>query len=210
MIDWLANHRRSTDSVCDQGLRRVCLSLALTYIHERATSLELSSEYLHWASANRGGRGTIAGAAGALELDGQPPAEQWPFDLSIDDTLASYAPPPGVVGGYARATISHIANIDGVAQALVDGSLVALALKTSPQWYTSRPRVINEGVPHVALHAVVALGVGILRDPLPPELVAGERVIYLRNSWGPDWGVQGHALLTEKAFTESVDWALAI
>ena len=210
MIDWIADLRTFGEPVFDQGTRRVCLSIALTYAHEAEAGSDLSLEFLHWASGNHGVRSTIPAALSSLLRDGQPPRPQWEFDAAVDDMDPSYAPPPTVTGGYSTASCRLVSGIDEVVRTLVSGRLVVLALRTSPQWLQLGASVITTGLPRLRGHAVVAVAAGILDDAIPPFLDSGERVVCVRNSWGERWGARGFGLLSERAFAESVDAALVV
>lgn len=80
------------------------------------------------------------------------------------------------------------------------GRPVIVITKLSPAFY--RPTVdgvvsLSPGeVPDTKLrHAVLAVGHGT---------VDGHRAVLVRNSWGLDWGVGGHAWLTETFLAPSI------
>jgi hypothetical protein len=131
----------------------------------------------------------------ALELDGQPHEAGWPYipDPVID--LAAWKPPSGIVQLFRRDGDFIPATVDEIVSKLDSGLPVLMSISVSDAFYIPG----NNGVIDSAekpdpmrRHAVVAVGHGVRRS---------ERVILIRNSWGPDWGIEGYAWLTESYLT---------
>jgi hypothetical protein len=126
-----------------------------------------------------------------LELDGQPYEAGWPYipDPIID--LAAWKPPSGIALLFRRDGDFVPATVDEIVSKLDSGVPVLMSISVSDAFYMPG----NDGVIDSAekpdptrRHAVVAVGHGVRRS---------ERVILIRNSWGPDWGIEGYAWLTE-------------
>jgi C1A family cysteine protease len=212
MLRWLVDLRPGAPLVQDQGPRGVCLSLAITGAHDAVAKSNLSSEYLHWNSANfPGGRGNPAAAIASLTADGQPPHSQWAFDATVDEFGNAYSPPASVVGPYARAKASDDMDLDGMVAAMVSGEWPVLCLNLPPEFFTSPGGLVLSRAPGIARHAVLGVGAAIYEGPLDlPGLRPGDRLICLRNSWGESWGRSGYALMSEAVLNVALESAFTI
>jgi hypothetical protein len=199
MIENLIDFSAALGAVRDQEMRGMCLAFASSDFNQRINGLAdyLSVEYLahHAASAMPGwtpAHGlSFTAVVKALASPGQPLERRYPYVPSQDNQPLS-APPPTVGTLY-----TCIAHQIGQAAQLVIGTLqakkpVCLGIAINDEWFNPQQGVIpyaatytNDG------HAVLAVGLGI-------DHSTGERFILARNSWGPNWGNNGHAWLPER------------
>lgn len=184
----------------DQGQRPTCLAFAASDVHAalRSPWVALSCEYAFYHAQQRGGRGPTVGATlpnmlAAIRDDGQPAEAVWPY-LPPSAVPAQWTPPAGKLELYRRAGEAGADYVDALIAELANGAPVIGLLRLSNSFY----RVGADGVVDEApgekpdlnrRHAVVAVGYG---------QGSGQRVVLVRNSWGPRWGLQGYAWLTEK------------
>lgn len=192
-------------TVRDQGPRGTCLAFAVTAGHEQARvrrrgapRQQLTEELLYWASKQVDGDrfpGTSpASAAHALHDTGQPRAHLWPYDIARDDGDASYAAPAEALAEEVlrKATLRETAgDVDALRDLLRGGRVVVLALELWDQFYAAHGGDL--GVPTAGdlldeTHAVTLVGF----DDHAQEF-------WLRNSWGEDWGADGHGRLAYAA-----------
>jgi len=106
--------------------------------------------------------------------------------------------------------MSDLISFDEVEAAIEAGHRVILALHTSPDWYLRDTTVITRGAPVRRNHAVVAVAAGVMESGVGGLLRRGDRVLVIRNSWGSNWGQNGHAIMTEHAFVTSVHRSLLV
>lgn len=205
MLSWIVDSRSGWPDLSDQGPRPTCLSMAITAAHEYEVRTSLSAEYLHWATGQYpGGRGNPHAAAQALRNDGQPPHEQWPYDVATDDRDGQYAPPATVKGPYnCRRADRYLADLDGVIAELGQGRWPIVALRVTDAFAAAGSGIVLPDGPGRAGHAVLAVGVlAVSGTSLEPHLHDGERLLCVRNSWGAGWGVDGHKLISETALND--------
>jgi hypothetical protein len=213
VLDWIVDLRAPWPAVTDQGQRPTCLSMALTSAHEQVTGATLSAEYLHWASASYpGGRGFPRAAGLALADRGQPPEQQWPYRDDTDDGAVHYGPGPAVVGPFRRRRADRrLADLDQIIAELRQGRWAVVALRVTDAFAAAGDRIVLSDGPGRAGHAVLAVGVAtVIGDQLRPHLDAGDRLLCVRNSWGPGWGADGHKLISEDALNACLIEALAL
>jgi hypothetical protein len=183
----------------DQGARPTCLAFAASDAHAalRDPWSALSCEFAFYHAQRRAGRPPTAGARlpemlTALKEDGQPLECDWPYLASPPNDPNAYGPPAKVVV-FRRNGEPRPEGVDEVIAHLDAGSPMVMLITLSDAFYM--PDML--GVVHAAVgevpdpmrrHAVIAVGHG---------MVDGERAVLIRNSWGADWGVEGHAWLPE-------------
>lgn len=184
----------------DQGARPTCLAFAASDHHAalRDGWTPLSCEFAFYHAQRRGGRGPGVGAAlcdmlTAIREDGQPPEAVWPYTPAPITDLNAWGPPAGPAPLYRRDGERRNDTFELIL-ALIDGGQPALILMMlSDAFY--QPNADGVVSPAVGdppdpkrRHAVVAVAHGLLGE---------ERAVLVRNSWGTDWGLAGHAWLTE-------------
>lgn len=186
----------------DQGRRQTCLAFSASDAHAVVHShpaIELSAEYAHFRACHRMPRfspasGTAPDAMfAALEFDGQPTELQWPYLAALPTDLSTYIPP--VVGPIFRHRGEYVPSLHAANAILQSKWPIILGLTLTASFYSLRSLSPLESDPDLTAmgkHAVLI--VGLLRR-------ATDEAYLIRNSWGPRWGYQGHAVLS-KAFVE--------
>jgi C1A family cysteine protease len=185
--------------VGDQGRRGTCVAFAVTALHEadrgpdgdHGLPEDLAEEVLFWGAKQIDGDRTdgtrFTSANLALQRWGQPAEQLWPYDDGRDHRAASYQPPAAAIDPlncHLSALSPITADIDRVRSQLDAGRPVVLGI---PVWDGFR-RADREPLPppqpgdiYPTRHAVVVVG----HDP-------AANAVLIRNSWGSDWGNDGH------------------
>lgn len=210
-LRWLVDRRPDVSQVGDQGGRHTCLAWAATAAHEANTLEALCVEYLHWAGkTTTAKRGSVAGLVKALSSDGQPPSEQWAYDPDIDEDSPSYHPPSTVVGPFSNATVRLVdPDVDSLMVELTDELLPVAALRVSEIFLQAPGGIVSGGGSGTDGHMVTVVGIAQASVDTS-ALTAGTRLVCVRNSWGPTWGIDGHALVSEEDWLAMVDGALVL
>lgn len=189
VISVAVDHRSRLGRVKDQGQRPTCLAHAATSAHEatRGSPLPLSPEYLHWFAAPGPAKGAnFDGMVRALRDHGQPLEAHCPYLPSGPPTTWS----PPAVPVFRRE--SEEADVDVTdLMALIGGGITpVLVIKLPESFYRpDAPWVISARGRVRGTHAVVGVGAG---------LDGTEGSVLVRNSWGPEWGDEGHAWLNSQ------------
>lgn len=183
----------------DQGTRPTCLAFAASDTHAalRSPWSPLSCEFAYYHAQRRAGRPPTGGALlshmlTALERDGQPVEADWPYLAALPAKLDVYRPPADVTV-YRRSGEPRAGRVDEIISSLDAGEPALVVMMLSDAFYTPNAEGVviappTEGPDPSRRHAVVAVAHGSL---------GGERFVLLRNSWGLDWGLAGHAWLPE-------------
>ena len=191
MIDFVdVDLRPGLIAVRDQGARPTCLAHAASVAHERARAMmeALSPEYLHFfATSGSLSRGCSMDAiANALAGKGQPVEADCPYFVAAPS--AGWRPPTGLQV-FRRASEHKTCDPAEIETAIRAHQLPLLGISLPESFFQPRaPWVISPAGAIRGLHAVAAAGVGRHQ---------GQRVILVRNSWGPSWGDAGYAWLDE-------------
>jgi hypothetical protein len=189
----------------DQDLRPTCLAFAASDAHAalRSPWAPLSVEFAFYHAQRRAGRpphigATLPAMLDALGEDGQPIEAGWPYLATVP---ANWKPPPTVGTLHRRDGKRGSKSVAEIIQRLDEGrpALVILTISTAFD-DASRSNGIVDQLPAdppdpSRRHAVVAVGHGLL---------ARERIVLVRNSWGDGWGKKGYAWLTEAYLTPRV------
>lgn len=185
----------------DQDPRPTCLAFAASDAHAAARGLPfdpLSAEWAYYHAVRRdGGKpddgATLGGMLDGIRLDGQPVEAAWPYTNGPNPDPATWAPPPGVTALFRRDSATQSAcSVGDVVAPLGASSPVLLVMTISDGFYLPGPDGIvaaAEPPDPERVHAVLAVGHGTLGGSAEAVLV--------RNSWGPEWGEDGHAWLHE-------------
>lgn len=190
--------------VRDQGQRPTCLAFAASDAHAgmRADWDALSCEYAFYHAHKRRGRSPAQGSyledmLAALRNTGQPAEEGWPYLAQTPTDLSNYHPPAFVGPLFGRDGHQPNYNVKRACQTLDAGDpAIVLSVLTSTFFNPPADGVIdhfdNDAVFPIPRHALVAVGYG--------DAPQG-RVLLLRNSWGPTWGLSGYGWVTENFLT---------
>jgi len=190
--------------VRNQGDRPTCLAFAASDSHAalRDGWEPLSCEFAFYHSQRRSGRSPHVGATlsamlDTLRADGQPVEPEWPYLLAVPNDLDAWAPPENIGALYRRAGERRSKDFGEIIALLDDGRPALLLMMLSDAFYVPDLRGVvvapmGEGPDPQRRHAVVAVAHGI---------VSNERAVLVRNSWGSDWGIRGHAWLSEVFLT---------
>jgi hypothetical protein len=207
MLEWLADRRHAADPILQQGQRPTCLSCAISAVHHTLVGCAKSIEYLHYASRKQPqGPGMLTSARTVLSIDGQPDESVWPYDVSIDESVASPIPAGPLSEPFHHADL----EIDvspcraDLTQLLVDGHLPIIGLETTPGFMRLRAEVLTEPGPHADGHAVLLVGAAVYKGPDRGLIRPGEQLMCVQNSWGTGWGKGGYGLIGSRAFDDMV------
>ena len=201
MIDIVRDLRPLFGPARDQGARPTCLAFAASDTHAglRDGWAPLSCEFAFYAAQKRAGRPPTSGALlstmlDALRLDGQPDEKGWPYLAAVPADHRLWTPPATVGPLYGRNGQRDGTDLSSILAALDRDTPVLMLTMLSRSFFQPRGDGVvdpaNDELPEPAQrHAVVAVGHGT---------VDGTPAILIRNSWGPGWGLEGHAWLTER------------
>ncbi len=188
----------------DQGERPTCLAFAASDAHAalRDDWIPLSCEFAFYSAQQRAGRPPTSGALlssmlDALRVDGQPAENGWPYLATLPGDLGLWQPPAAIGPCYGRDGQTGGNDLSSIVRSLDRQHPVLLLTMLSGSFFAPDGAGVvdpaNDEHPEPALrHALVAVGHG---------KVDGAMAILVRNSWGADWGIDGHAWLTERFLT---------
>jgi len=194
----------------DQGPRPTCLVFAVSDTHAavRGAWEPLSCEYLYYHATRRDGAGpedgtTLSAVLAAVEQDGQPIEEMWPYLAKSPADTASWLPPDGVEEVFRCPGEVIGSSFDDAWSLVADGRPAVIAMTLSDAFYQPREGIVqsDEAVGTARRHAVVAVATGNRRP---------SRFLLVRNSWGRAWGTDGHAWLAEAYLTPRIIRVLAL
>lgn len=193
-MDVRIDHRHTLGAVRDQGARPTCLSHAATAAHEhvRGAAIPLSPEYLHYFASSQGQKtgASFPDIMRALRDQGQPVETECP---SLPADASSGWAPPANVAVYRRNSESKRPRPEKVEALLLAGQVPVLGISMPESFFSPTPPwLISSPGPLRGLHAVVAVAMG--SGP-------SGNAILIRNSWGAEWGDNGHAWLDSSFLT---------
>src|SRR4030095_5631301 len=179
----------------DQGVRPTCLGFATSDLHaaiRTAPPIPFSVEYLFYMAVQRTtsqspDKGvSVKEIQEALEHDGQPLEADWPYLPALPNDLSAWKPPGGMTV-FKRKMQTANADIADITTRLNHDNASLLAVRVSTAFYCPDALgVVNPPTndPDTGNHALIAVGHGTL---------CSNPVLLVRNSWGRDWGIDGHA-----------------
>ena len=179
-----------------QGSRPTCLAFATSAANENLGCVgeHLSVEYLYYHAvartqgANPHAGTTMEAAAAALLHDGQPAESHWPY---LDVISTAWAPPSGLAPIHRGALVVGKLSFGEIADELEAARPVVLGMLITDRFYVpdSDGRVLLDPTDTArGGHAILAVGHGT---------DATAQYLLVRNSWGPAWGLNGHAWLRQ-------------
>lgn len=183
--------------VRNQGRRATCLAFTASDLNALSHSVgHLSVEYLchHAVRAIPGWTSqdglSVEAVFDAARSPGQPVEELYQYD-SQNANLPFTAPSPSLAPLYASASQRRglsAAEVMGEVQA---GRPIGIVVAVTNSLYRPAGDLVlfDPMVLPGQYHAMVAVGIGV-------DAVSGEPHLQLRNSWGPTWGVNGHAWIS--------------
>jgi hypothetical protein len=178
--------------VRDQGRRGTCLSIAVNDGHHaiRSKPPTLSIDYLHYQAVQRDEGSNINNGVSieairqALLEAGHPAESECPYSSAPRPSDWVPAHPEGDV--WRRVTIEPAPTWGFVHSTLSAKRPIVIVLSITDEFYEPVDGVVSDTAgTSRARHAV--LGVG---------LHATEARVLVRNCWGEEWGVGGHAWLS--------------
>lgn len=202
MIQIAVDLRAKLEPVRNQGRRPTCLAFATSSVHRAAHShhAELCTEWLYYKANRKDGLrpdqgSTVESSRAIISTSGQPDEEFWPYQSNEPDP-SSWKPPqklPEVLccGSGARGN-----DPEQWRSELTRNVPIAIAIFISDVFFRQASFVNGEAVlpddiePIDASrgHAVVLCGYG---------RHLGKEMFLVRNSWGPNWGWDGHTWVPE-------------
>jgi C1A family cysteine protease len=187
--------RRSFGPARDQNPRPTCMAFAASDAHAAARPGwdPLSVEWAYFHSLKRDGGvahegTTMAAMLATLRYDGQPEEACWPYIAKQFSNKTAWKPPTSVGKVFRRKSTRTAATVRAIIQRLDTDEPVLLTMSISPAFYTPKGGVVTGTEPLMPnrVHAVVAVGHGSR---------GRDRFVLIRNSWGKQWGIEGHAWL---------------
>ena len=179
-----------------QGQRLTCLAFAVSDVNRRLAPApdELSAEFLYqhagaitpgWAA---GGALYLAPALTVAGKPGQPLETAFPYQATSGATVAVPTQPAGAAM-YASGVREIARKSDVVVAELQVGHVVGLIIESTATLMAPVNGVVafTPMILPGRAHAVVAVGLG--------QSAGGAQYVRVRNSWGTQWGDQGHAWL---------------
>jgi hypothetical protein len=182
----------------DQKRRPTCIAFAASDAHaaQRITPFyPLSVEYAFYHACMKrtvfdpySGVG-MSDILAAVEDDGQPEENGWPYLDQLPANIAQYKPPANVGSVYRRES-QHHPDFAVILTMLNEGRAPLIAMDISYEFFLAKAQeVLRAPVssPTVNRHALVVAGIGEEQN---------EQVLLIRNSWGDGWADRGYAWIS--------------
>jgi len=182
----------------DQKRRLTCIAFAASDAHaaQRTSPFQpLSAEYAFYHACRK--RVVFDPHAGvgmsdilmALENDGQPEENGWPYLEKLPTDIAQYKPPQNIGSLYHRAAQREF-DLGVLSAMLTAGRAPLIAMNISHEFFLARTDEVLRAPassPTVGRHALVVVGMGEEQN---------EQVFLVRNSWGEGWADHGYAWIS--------------
>ena len=183
----------------DQGNRPTCCAFASSDLHAacRPPWRALSCEYAFYHAIKRQSAGPASGVylrhmLDAIEQDGQPLEAAWPYLASVPNDLSQWTPPSDVGELFHGRGVPSAGGLAEMKSAIDKDQPVLVVLTLSDAFYMGPDAngVIDSiELPDLSrVHALVAVGHGTRGT---------NGLTLVRNSWGGQWGMAGHAWLSD-------------
>ncbi len=179
-----------------QGQRLTCLAFAMSDVNRRLAPApdELSAEFLYQHAGaitpgwTAGGALYLAPALTVAGKPGQPLETAFPYQATSSATVAVPTQPAGAAM-FASGVREIARKSDVVVAELQAGHVVGLIIESTATLMAPVNGVVafTPMILPGRAHAVVAVGLG--------QAAGGAQYVRVRNSWGTQWGDQGHAWL---------------
>ncbi|MEZ5972603.1 MAG: C1 family peptidase [Hyphomonadaceae bacterium] len=183
----------------DQRERPTCIAFAISDAHSavRGQTDPLSVEHLYYHAVQRSAKPdpdagvTFADILTALRDDGQCAEPGWPYLDVLPSDIAQWTPPATAQPLFTRDSERPATSVDAIIENLDNDRAVVVGLRLGERFYDPVSGVIDVGPDDndTTYHAVIGVGYGTM---------GAKRAIYVRNSWGEDWGENGYAWVTEE------------
>ena len=182
-----------------QGLRSTCMAFAMSDLNRVTADAPdvLSAEFLYQTAGAlidgwRPSEGLYTWAAiRAISSPGQPLETAFPYQTKEPTGVGAPSAPPGARLFGSQVSTSHN-TMQSVIDGLAQGVPVGLVTRMTQGFFNPVGGVVaheTQARPD-EYHAILAVGWGT-------EPTSGSRYLFIRNSWGTGWALNGHAWLPE-------------
>ncbi|MBD3778252.1 MAG: hypothetical protein IE923_03170 [Micrococcales bacterium] len=191
--------------ILDQGPRPTCVTFATSTAHEALVSLggaaseHLAPEALWWHATHAGLTSAdgmaLHDVATALAGPGQPELARWPYNASLgsrtEEPPGNQPGPPWHQARLKPVPLSHDGIERPIEVALAGSRPVVLIIEVTDEFYEPD----DEGVVVVPDIRVTAGGYHAVACVGAATHPSRGRMLLIKNSWGPSWGLGGYAWL---------------
>ncbi|WP_185755830.1 C1 family peptidase [Pseudomonas luteola] len=178
----------------DQGNRPTCLAFAVTDLNRQYVTEDLGPEFFYQATIQRisgwqPGDGLQVPAAADASRLGHPVESDFPYQP--DEPAFPLVALPTSLSLHGHPINFFNVDVGQLTRNLQSGIPTGLAVALTREFYQPVDGIIPYSavvLPTSMIHAVVVVGLGHDSQGAP--------WFYIRNSWGPAWGQDGHAWIS--------------